>query len=309
MNHHRKIIHVDMDAFYANIEIKENPELIGKPVIISGLPGSRSVVCTCSYEARKFGVRSGISADDAYAKCAHGIFILPNFPLYQAVSSKIMAIFKSYTDNFEPLSLDEAFLDITKNKKGIKSATLIAHNIQQEIFDVTGLTASVGVSFNKSIAKMASEYHKPNGITVVTPQNAEFFLDQQPVKSFFGVGRVFYEELKKDNILFGIDIRLAKDNLFIEKYGKKAVNLINIMELRDNRPVISNRIRKSIGAETTFSKDTINQDYIFEKLAKLVAEVEETLRIKDIGGKTVTLKIKYYDFKSVTRSTSLTRDI
>lgn len=212
----RKIIHIDMDAFYASIEQRDNPSLKGKPLVVGGSPHGRGVVSTCSYEARKYGIHSAMPCKEAYIRCPYAVFVRPRFYVYKEVSNQIRNIFHRYTDLVEPLSLDEAFLDVTENKKKIKSATIIAKLIKEDIKRETGLTASAGVSYNKFVAKLASDYQKPNGLTVITEDNVQEFLDALPVKKFFGVGKVTERVLKNNGINTGYDLR----NTSLEKLEK-----------------------------------------------------------------------------------------
>ena len=217
----RKIIHIDMDAFYASVEQRDNHALKGKPVIVGGDPQSRGVVAACSYEARRFGIHSAMACATAYKRCPHAVFIRPRFDVYKSVSHLIREIFLDYTDLVEPLSLDEAFLDVTKNKKGIASATQIAQQIRRQIFKNTeGLTASAGVSFNKFLAKVASDVNKPNGITVITPDQAPDFIDRLPIRKFFGVGRVTEERMLNLGIKTGADLKKLSYDDLVNYFGK-----------------------------------------------------------------------------------------
>ncbi len=303
----RKIIHIDMDAFYASVEQRDNPQLRGKPVIVGGTPDKRGVVATCSYEARKFGIHSAMSSARAYTLCPQAVFLHPSFDKYKAVSARIMEIFHEYTDLVEPLSLDEAFLDVTRNKKGIESATLIARQIRQEIFDKTGLTASAGVSYNKFLAKVASDYRKPDGLTVVVPSKAQSFIDRLPIRKFFGVGKVTEKKMQGLGINTGADLKkLSKDDL-IQFFGKSGGYFYNIAHGMDSRPVSPERVRKSLGKELTLSEDINNIDEMLTILEEIAHMVEHELIKRELKGKTITLKVKYHDFHSITRSIT-TRD-
>lgn len=250
-----------MDAFYASVEQRDTPELKGKPVIVGGDPNHRGVVAACSYEARKFGIHSAMASSTAYKLCPDAIFIRPRFDVYKAVSSEIREIFHEYTNLVEPLSLDEAFLDVTENFKEMVSATLIAKEIKNQIYSRTGrLTASAGVSFNKFLAKVASDINKPDGITVVTPEMAASFIDRLPIRKFFGVGKVTEEKMIGFGIKTGADLKKYKKEKLIQIFGKSGNYFYNIAHGKDDRPVEPNRIRKSIGKETTLPEDIDDTD-------------------------------------------------
>jgi DNA polymerase-4 len=306
----RKIIHIDMDAFYASVEQRDRPELRGKPVIVGGDPGSRGVVAACSYEARKFGIHSAMASSTAYRLCPQAVFVRSRFDVYRSVSRQIREIFHEYTDLVEPLSLDEAFLDVTENRKGILSATAVAREIKQKIYARTGrLTASAGVSFNKFIAKVASDFHKPNGITVVTPGMAGAFIDRLPIRKFFGVGKVTEEKMMALGIKTGADLKTYGKEELIRIFGKSGGYFFDIAHGVDNRPVEPNRIRKSIGKETTLREDIDDVDQMAAILEELALQLENSLGKREIKGRTVTLKVKYFDFQSVTRSRTIDRPI
>jgi DNA polymerase-4 len=298
----RKIIHVDMDAFYASIEQLDNPELLGRPVIVGGRPDSRGVVAACSYEARVFGVRSAMPCSRAYARCPEAVFIHPRLDRYRQVSARIMTIFRSYTDLVEPLSLDEAFLDVTVNKRHEPSATVLAERIRHQIREETGLTASAGVSFNKFIAKIASDLNKPDGLSVIRPEMAASFLATLPIGSFFGVGAVTERRMHQQGSCCGADLLKLSLAELSERFGKQGVFLYHIVRGHDHRPVQPERERKSIGAETTLERDTKDPDRIDAILARLAERVGHTLHRKHVVGTTVTLKVRYADFTTVTRS-------
>jgi DNA polymerase-4 len=301
----RKIIHIDMDAFYASVEQKDNPELKGKPVIVGGDPNSRGVVCACSYEARKFGVHSAMASARAYKLCPDAVFLRPRFDAYSAVSAQIREIFREYTDLIEPLSLDEAYLDVTENKKGIPSATQIAQEIKKKINERTGLTASAGVSFNKFLAKIASDFNKPDGLTVVTPEKADEFIDKLPIRKFFGIGKATEKRMHEIGIKTGADLkRISRDEL-IRNFGKAGSYFYNIAHGEDERPVNAHRIRKSIGKETTLSEDINDKKQMISILKQIALNLENLVKERNIKGKTVTLKVKYHDFQSVTRSVTI----
>ncbi len=302
----RKIIHIDMDAFYASVEQRDRPELKGKPVIVGGDPQSRGVVAACSYEARKFGIHSAMASSTAYRLCPDAVFIRSRFDVYRAVSSQIREVFCEYTDLVEPLSLDEAFLDVTENYKGMPSATLIAREIKRKVYDRTGgLTSSAGVSFNKFLAKVASDINKPDGITVITPEMADEFMNKLPIRKFFGVGKVTEEKMFSFGIKTGADLKKFEKEKLIQLFGKSGSYFYDIAHGLDDRPVEPNRIRKSIGKETTFSEDINDTDQMIEVLEDIAAKLENSLIKKDAKGRTITLKMKYFDFQSITRSITI----
>jgi len=298
----RKIIHIDMDAFYAAVEQRDNPSFRGKPVVVGGRPDSRGVVATASYEARKLGIHSGLPSSKAYRLCPSAIFFKPRFKVYKAVSSQIQAIFYEYTDLVEPLSLDEAFLDVTINKKNIASATKIANLIRREIFLKTKLTASAGVAANKFLAKIASDINKPNGIKVITPEQADSFIEQLPIGKFYGIGIATEKKMLKLGIKLGKDLKKQSKTELIKNFGKSGYFYYNIAKGEDLRPVSPDRKRKSVGAEQTFQHDIQSIKHMRALLNDICKEVEKRLRKIEAAGKTVTLKVRYPDFKTVTRS-------
>ncbi|WP_372776313.1 DNA polymerase IV [Mangrovibacterium sp.] len=297
----RKIIHVDMDAFFASVEQRDNPALRGKPVVVGG-ERERGVIAAASYEARKYGVRSAMSSVLAKRKCPSLIFVRPSFEKYKTVSCQIREIFFEYTDLVEPLSLDEAFLDVTEAKKGKPSATLIAREIKQRIKEVTGLTASAGVSYCKFLAKVASDVNKPDGLFVITPDRAEDFLNELDIKKFFGIGRVTAEKLNKQGIYKGADLKKMEQGELIRQFGKAGAYYYKIVRGIDDRPVVPSRERKSLGAENTFLTDYVELDDLTEQLLKIEAEVWRRLQRSQSYGRTLTLKIKFADFEQITRS-------
>lgn len=306
----RKIIHIDMDAFYASVEQRDRPELKHKPVVVGGDPHSRGVVAACSYEARKFGIHSAMASSRAYKLCRHAFFLRPRFDVYRSVSADIRAIFYQYTDLVEPLSLDEAFLDVTENKKQITSATRIAQEILVKIYQKTGgLTASAGVSFNKFLAKVASDFNKPHSITVITPEHAAVFIEKLPVRKFFGIGRVTEEKMHRLGIETGADLKKMDREKLTNHFGKAGQYFYNIARGIDNRPIETEWIRKSIGKETTFKQDIDNKQQMIEVLDRLAAEIEKRLKRDDRKGMTITLKVKYFDFQSITRSLTVRNPI
>jgi DNA polymerase-4 len=302
----RKIIHIDMDAFYASVEQRDRPEIKKKPVIVGGDPNSRGVVAACSYEAREFGIHSAMASATAYKLCPEAVFIRPRFDAYRTVSSEIREIFYEFTDLVEPLSLDEAFLDVTENFKGMPSATLIAREIKKKIYEKTGkLTASAGVSFNKFLAKVASDVNKPDGITVITPEMADKFIDRLPIRKFFGVGKVTEEKMLNLGIQTGADLKKFKKERLIELFGKSGNYFYDIAHGMDQRPVEPNRIRKSIGKETTLVEDIDDTDEMLEILEDIAVRLEDSLIKREAKGRTITLKIKYFDFQSISRSVTI----
>jgi DNA polymerase-4 len=297
----RKIIHVDMDAFFASVEQLDNPALKGKPVAVGGSK-ERGVVAAASYEARKFGVRSAMPSTTAYHKCPSIIFVKPRFERYKEISDIIREVFHEYTDLVEPLSLDEAFLDVTTNKKGLSSATLIAKAIRVDIFERTGLTASAGISINKFLAKIASDYNKPNGITLIGPEKVIEFLEQLKIEEFFGVGKVTAEKMNKNGIYDGKDLKTWSEEALKILFGKSGVYYYGIVRGQDDRPVNPHRIRKSLGAENTFDYDLIDVIDMKMKLEPIGHEVMRRVTKAEVYGKTLTLKVKFKDFTQITRS-------
>lgn len=300
----RKIIHIDMDAFYASVEQMDNPELRGKPIAVGGAE-NRGVVSAASYEARKFGVRSAISGVLAKKYCPDLIFVKPRFDRYKEISKKIHNIFRDYTDLIEPLSLDEAYLDVTQNKKGNPSASLLAQEIRLRIFNEVGLTASAGISVNKFVAKIASDYNKPNGQKTVNPDEVISFLEVLPIQKFYGVGKVTTEKMFQLGIFTGLDLK-SKSVEFLEKhFGKSGGFYYNVVRGIHNSEVKSNRITKSVAAEYTFDSNLSSEVFMVEKLEKIANELERRLKKYNISGKTITLKIKYSDFTQQTRSKTM----
>ncbi len=301
---YRKIIHIDMDAFYASVEQMDNPDLRGKPIAVGGSE-NRGVVAAASYEARKFGVRSAISGMQAKRNCPQLIFVRPRFDRYKEISNKIHKIFHEYTDLVEPLSLDEAYLDVTVNKKGNPSASLLAEEIRLRIFNEVGLTASAGISVNKFVAKIASDYNKPNGQKTVNPDEIIPFLEELPIRKFYGVGKVTTEKMYQLGIFTGIDLK-SKSLEFLEKhFGKSGTFYYHVVRGIHNSEVKSNRITKSVAAEHTFDVNLSSEIFMLEQLERIANSLERRLQKHKISGKTVTLKIKYSDFTQQTRSKTL----
>ncbi|MDP5171377.1 MAG: DNA polymerase IV [Bacteroidia bacterium] len=302
----RKIIHVDMDAFFASVEQRDNPELRGKPVAVGGA-GGRGVVAAASYEARKFGVRSAMPSKTALRLCPDLIFVKPHFDHYRAVSRQIREIFYSYTDLVEPLSLDEAYLDVTHNKQGLISASQVAKRVRQEIFDATALTASAGVSINKFLAKIASDMNKPDGLTIILPEHAEKFLEQLPIEKFHGIGEKTAEKMRKFGIRNGADLKAKSELELAHRFGKSGRYFYRIVRALDDRPVQPNRIRKSLGAEQTFFEDLATESDMLDQLQRITETVVQRLANAGTSGRTITLKIKYHDFEQTTRSKTVSQ--
>jgi DNA polymerase-4 len=302
--HPRKIIHVDMDAFYASVEQRDNPALRGKPVAVGG-SRERGVVAAASYEARTFGIRSAMPSVTARRKCPDLIFVKPRFDVYKEVSLQVRAIFAEHTAIVEPLSLDEAYLDVTENLQGIVFATEIARRIKAKIRADTQLTASAGVSYNKFLAKLASDYRKPDGLFVITPEMGPGFVEALPVERFHGIGPATAAKMKELGIFTALDLR-TKDEAFLLRYfGEAGPHFYCICRGIDHRPVLPNRVRKSIGAENTFARDLMSLDDMRAELGPLVEKVWHYCDTTGMRGRTVTLKVKFADFQIITRSRSL----
>jgi len=293
-----------MDAFFASVEQLDNPELRGKPVAVGG-SSDRSVVAAASYEARKFGVRSAMSSVIAKRLCPDLIFVRHNFARYTEVSSMIMDIFREYTDLIEPLSLDEAFLDVTTDKKNIGSATLIAKRIRKEIRSRTGLTASAGISVNKFLAKIASEINKPDGLFLIKPEDAEKFIEALAVEKFYGIGKVTSQKMHKLGIHSGADLKKWDLVSLVRNFGKAGVFFYDIVRGIDDRPVEPDQERKSVGTEITYEKDLTTRFEVIAELYQLEKELMERLEHSETTGRTITLKIKFSDFRQLTRSKTL----
>jgi DNA polymerase IV len=302
--HQRKIIHIDMDAFYASVEQRDNPELRGKPVAVGG-SRERGVVAAASYEARKFGVHSAMPSVSAKRKCPDLIFVKPRFDAYKAVSLQIREIFSEHTPLIEPLSLDEAYLDVTENLKGIASATEIAKEIRAKIRAETSLTASAGVSYNKFLAKLASDHRKPDGLFVITPKMGPAFVEALPVGKFHGVGPATTAKMNRLGIETGLDLRAQTISFLQQHFGKSGPYFYWIARGIDDRPVRADRTRKSVGAENTFSVDLFTFDAAQDALLPIIDKVWRHCESTGARGRTVTLKIKYADFQQITRSRSL----
>lgn len=297
----RKIIHIDMDAFYASVEQLDNPELRGKAIAVGG-SSERGVVSAASYEARKYGVKSAMSSVIAKRNCPHLIFVKTRFDRYREISQRIREIFYEYTDLVEPLSLDEAYLDVTENKKGNPSASLIAKEIREKIKEKTGLNASAGISINKFIAKIASDFNKPNGQKTVNPEEVEEFLEVLDIRKFHGVGKVTAEKMYMLGIFTGKDLKTKSLDYLTEKFGKNGAHYYNVVRGIHLSEVKPNRIRKSLGAERTFNENISSEIFMLERLENIAEEIERRLKKSKVAGKTITLKIKYSDFTQQTRS-------
>lgn len=304
MNSYRKIIHIDMDAFYASVEQLDQPHLKGKAIAVGGSE-VRGVVSAASYEARKFGVKSAMSGVQAKKLCKELIFVKPRFERYAEISKKIRKIFLEYTDLVEPLSLDEAYLDVTQNKKGNPSATWIAQEIRQRVFQETGLTCSAGISYNKFLAKIGSDVNKPDGFKTITPEEANDFLEALEIRKFYGIGKVTTEKMYQLGIFTGKDLKAKTQEYLEEHFGKSGTyyyQLVRGIHLSEVKP---NRESKSVGAERTFDTNIASEVFLEQKLESIAKELSKRLEKKKLSGKTITLKIKYSDFKLQTRSKSL----
>lgn len=304
----RKIIHIDMDAFFAAIEVRDHPDLKGKPVIIARDPrqsGGRGVVSTCSYEARAFGVHSAMSSKEAYERCPQAIFISGNYEKYQEVGRQVRAIFHRYTDLVEPLSIDEAYLDVTENKLGIPSAVKIAKLIQYDIWQELQLTASAGVSYNKFLAKIASDMEKPHGLTVILPEQAQDILSRLPIEKFYGVGKKSVEKLHDLAIYTGADLLQVSEMTLIDHFGRFGYDLYRRARGISNSPVKPHRVRKSIGKERTYGKLLYRLEDVQKELAILAQKVVVSLNKHHKIGKTIVVKIRYADFTTLTKRRTL----
>jgi DNA polymerase-4 len=306
----KKIIHIDMDAFYASIEQRDNPDYRGKPIAVGGSPEGRGgVVATASHEARKFGVRSAMPAKQALKLCPEIIFVRPRFEIYKSVSQQIRQIFHRYTDLIEPLSLDEAYLDVTSDKLNIGSALDIAQQIRQAIREELHLTASAGVSVNKFVAKIASDINKPDGLTFIGPSRIENFIETLPVDKFFGVGKVTAAKMKAIGLHTGADLKKLTEADLRKHFGKSGSFFFRIVRGIDDRDVQPHRETKSVGAEDTFPYDLTSREDMCDELLKITKTVYNRLLRNKLKGRTLTLKIKYHDFRQVTRSHSFTEGI
>jgi len=305
MSELRKIIHIDMDAYFASVEQRDFPQYRGKAIAVGGRPDQRGVVAAASYEARQYGVHSAMPSRIAKQRCPHLIFVAPRFDVYRAVSGQIRDIFFRYTDLVEPLSLDEAYLDVTHNKPEIPSAMAIAREIKQAIQQETHLTASAGVSINKFLAKMASGMDKPNGLYLIAPAHAEAFVANLPIEKFYGVGTATAQKMQNLGIHTGADLKEWAEADLVNHFGKAGRYYYRVARGIDHRPVNPNRIRKSIGAERSFAEDLEQFDSMVAVLEKLAAEVFTRMEKHQRYGYTLTLKIKYADYQQITRAQTL----
>lgn len=301
----RKIIHLDMDAFYASVEQRDFPQYRGKPLVVGGDPSGRGVVAAASYEVRPFGVRSAMSCYEARKRCPEVIFVRPRFDVYRAVSAQIRTIMHRLTPHVEPLSLDEAYLDVTGLQAHQGSATLMANWLRAQILEQTGLTASAGVSFNKMLAKIASDLNKPNGTAVITPADAEAFISALPIERFHGIGKATAKRLHAMGVSNGADLRQVPPELLINEFGKRGQFYHDIAHGRDERAVKSERQHKSVGSETTFRDNLINDTELLPQIYAQNADAFHQMHTKQLIAYTITLKIKYADFTQITRSHTL----
>lgn len=304
----RKIIHIDMDAFFAAIEVRDNPSLRGKPVIIGADPrlsGGRGVVSTCSYEARAFGIHSAMSSKEAYERCPQAVFISGDYEKYQKIGLQVREIFKRYTDLVEPMSIDEAYLDVTENKLGISSAIKIAKLIQYDIWEELQLTASAGISYNKFLAKIASDMEKPHGLTLILPEDAVRVLSSLPVEKFHGVGKKTVQRLHEMGVYTGADLLDVPEMVLIDTFGRFGFDLYRKARGISNSPVKVNRVRKSIGKERTYRKLLYMEEDCKKELVSLSKRVAESLAKHDKKGRTIILKVRYADFTTLTKRHSL----
>lgn len=302
----RKILHVDMDAFYAAVEQRDDPSLRGKPICVGGDPSGRGVVTTCSYEARKFGIHSAMAAAQAKKLCPHAVFVRPRFEAYREASQKIHEVFYEYTELVQPVSLDEAYLDVSHREE---AATVLAREIKKKIKERTGLTASAGVSYNKFLAKIASDFNKPNGLTVITPEMAQALLDDMPIRKFQGIGKVTEARMKKLGIETGYDLRKKTKAQLVSAFGSHGKYFYYIARGIDDRPVHGHHQRKSLGKEKTLKRDVDDRLEMMEVLWKLANRIQELMSERNLKGRTVNLKVKYSDFEVVTRAITLPEPI
>ncbi|WP_031434055.1 DNA polymerase IV [Methylomarinum vadi] len=305
----RKIIHIDMDAFFAAVEQRDNPNYRNKPIVVGGRPDSRGVVATCSYEARKYGIRSAMPSSQAYRLCPQALFIKPRFEAYKEASTIIRRIFSDYTELFEPLSLDEAYLDVSAVKRCQGSATLVARAIKHDIKHQTDLTASAGISYNKFLAKIASDMDKPDGLYVITPEQGPMFVEQLPIGKFPGIGQATEKKMHALGIKNGKDLKTLPLSMLIQHFGKAGQHYFNIARGIDNRPVNNRRPSKSVGIEMTYQQDLDDRNLILQQLLALLDKALRKLNDKRLTAHTVTIKIKYQNFVQITRSRTLPQPI
>jgi DNA polymerase IV len=304
MNEQHFILHIDMDAFYASIEQRDQPTLRGRAVIVGGSPDKRGVVASCSYEARQFGIHSAMPSRTAFRLCPQAVFLPARFEVYRAVSTRIMQLFRIHTDLVEPLSLDEAYLDVTSAVRDLDEAAQLAREIKRQIREHTGVTASAGVSYNKFLAKLASDVHKPDGFTVISPEDAPAFLDALPIDHFFGVGKVTAAKLQEVGIETGADLKRLGEARLRALLGKHGGQLYRFVCGQDDRLVEPTRERKSVGKEVTFEHDLLDRGRMEAVLEQLARQVEDRLVELDLYARTLTLKLRWSDFQLLTRSVS-----
>lgn len=295
----RKIIHIDMDAFFASVEQRDNPLYRGKPIVVGGRPEQRGVVAAASYEARQYGIHSAMPSRIAQHRCPDLIFVPPRFEVYKEASQQIREIFDRYTDLVEPLSLDEAYLDVTSNKLDSPSATAIARAIKQDIHQDTHLTASAGVSINKFLAKITSGLNKPDSLTLISPDQAEAFVESLPIEKFHGVGAATAAKMNALDIHSGADLKQWSEADLIERFGKAGRFYYRVARAQDDRPVNPNRIRKSIGSEQSFAEDLSDLETMYTELESLSRQVKERMDWYQRYGYTLTLKVKYADYEQI----------
>ncbi len=305
----RKIIHIDMDAFFAAVEQRDNPNYRNKPIVVGGRPDSRGVVATCSYEARKYGIHSAMPSAQAYRLCPQAVFIKPRFEAYREASAAIRTIFTDYTELFEPLSLDEAYLDVSAVTRCRGSATLIAKAIKRDILQQTGLTASAGISYNKFLAKIASDINKPDGLYLISPELGPRFVEGLPIGKFHGIGRATESKMHALGIKTGADLKRLSLQMLTQHFGKAGRHYFNIARGIDNRPVNNYRPSKSVGVETTFQQDIADPALIMRHLIALLDKALQRLGDKKLTAHTVTVKVKYQNFVQITRSRTLAQPI
>ncbi|MCR9011267.1 DNA polymerase IV [Gabonibacter chumensis] len=306
--YNRKIIHIDMDAFYASIEQRDHPEYRGKPVVV-GRPEARGVIAAASYEARRYGIHSAMSSMKALKLCPDLIFISSRMEVYKAVSREIHQIFRKYTDLIEPLSIDEAFLDVTENKKGIFLAVDIAKAIKKEIKEKLGLIASAGISYNKFLAKIASDYRKPDGLYTIHPDRALSFIAKLPIEAFWGIGKVTARKMHELGVHTGQDLQYCSPEFLTRNFGKAGTLYYDFAHGIDSRPVEPLRIRKSVGCEQTYDKDLTTHTALIIELYHITKELIRRLKKNNFKGHTLTLKVKFHDFTQKTRSISLSNEL
>lgn len=296
-----------MDAYYASVEQRDQPHYRGKPLAVGSSPAQRGVVCAASYEARRFGIHSAMPSRTAKQKCPHLIFVPPRFEVYRSISAQIHAIFERYTDIFEPVALDEAYLDVTAPKVDLPYASTIARHIKADIFCETGLTASAGISNNKFLAKMATGLNKPDGLTVILPEQAEQFVEQLAIERFHGIGRVTAAKMRELGIQTGADLKARSLTELVDHFGKSGRFYYSIARGEDDRPVQANRVRKSVGAEVSFAQDLSDPGVMLQELETIAQTLQKRLAQHQTSGRTLTLKIKFVDYQQLTRSRTESR--